>query len=42
MDVILSKFIDKDYEIRIKYNKDIKELNGYLNIILYLCNNVNY
>jgi hypothetical protein len=42
MDVILSKFIDKDYEIRIKYNKDIKELNEYLNIILYLCNNVNY
>jgi hypothetical protein len=42
MDNILYKIVDKKYHIRIEYNKLIKELNEILNIILYLCNNVNY
>ena len=45
MEVILKNFLGddyKEYENKINYNKDIKELNNILDKILYSYNNVNY
>jgi hypothetical protein len=45
MEAILKTFLGDDYneyESKINYNNNIKELNNILDKILYFCNNVNY
>ena len=42
MDKFLYSLVGEEYRKTVDYKKEIKELNEILDIILYLCNNVNY
>ena len=42
MDKFLYSLVGEGYRKNLDYKKEIKELNEILDIILYLCNNVNY
>ena len=42
MDKFLYSLVGEGYKKNLDYKKEIKELNEILDIILYLCNNVNY
>lgn len=42
MDEILYSLVGEEYKETVDYKKEIKELNEIFDIILYLCNNVNY
>ena len=42
MDEFLYSLVGEEYKETVDYKKEIKELNEILDIILYLCNNVNY
>lgn len=42
MDKFLYSLVGEEYRETVDYKKEIKELNEILDIILYLCNNVNY